>query len=536
MFQAAQQFDRVVELDQLCLHTAIEHYGKLNNKARLFLNFSPYSLAALSSNSFKIQQLLEHNQLSPNDVVLEVSERFPIENLSEFVRQLNELKAIGFGIAIDDLGTGYSGLKLWSEIQPDYVKIDRHFIDQLDQDAVKQSFVSSVVHLCEQLDCEVIAEGIETQGELNLVRALGIHYGQGYLLGKPNPLANFHVPKPEQERTLQNQNNAFEGTVDELHEYIPPITPHTLLRDVGDLFMSRPNLLSIPIVENDLPIGLIHRWRVLEVFSAQYGRTLHERKPAADFMQQDPLIFDRTQSIEAASKEITKDEDSNLRQHFIVTDKGRYIGLANTKSLLKSITDIQIKKARYANPLTLLPGNVPIDEHIQCLIEKGKPFSLAYVDINYFKPFNDHYGYRRGDAVIRWLGQLLEQFSAPSTFIGHVGGDDFVMVFEEDNMRIDCETVIKQFCQGRKKFYKEEDLFNNYVEGTDRQGKPCKFPLLGLAIGGVPYKMIAPTQGEDIAQLAALAKKQAKASRNSQFVQLEIKSSYANENRLGQSA
>ena len=516
MFQAAQQFDRVYELDALCLETAITHYGKLNQQAQLFLNFSPVSLFMLADTSSSILEHLLANNLSPANVVLEVSERFPIENLAEFVQQLNQLKELGFGIAIDDLGTGYSGLKLWSEIQPDYVKIDRHFIHQLDQDAVKQSFVSSVVHLCEQLDCEVIAEGIETLGELNLVRSLGIHFAQGFLLGKPNPLANFIIPKAEQEKNGLKSSN-LEGTVEELHEYIAPISPHALLRDVGDIFMSRPDVLSIPVVENNYPVGLIHRWRVLEVFSAQYGRTLHERKTAAEFMQQDPLIFDRTTAIETASKEITKDDDSYLRQHFIVTDKGRYIGLVNTKNLLKSITEIQIKKARYANPLTLLPGNVPIDEHIQQLIDRNKQFSLAYVDINHFKPFNDQYGYRRGDSVIRWLGNLLEEHCEPSTFVGHVGGDDFVLVFENENMQMDCEIIVQQFCFGRRKFYQEQDLKRGYVEGTDRQGKHCNFPLLGLAIGGVPYALIRQSNGQQIAELAALAKKQAKAAGTSRF-------------------
>lgn len=527
MFQAAQQFDQVEELDSLCLKTAIAHYGQLNEDARLFLNFSPASLSMLSQTSGTMLEFLKHHNLSPQHVVLEVSERFPIENLSEFVQQISALKKLGFGIAIDDLGTGYSGLKLWSEIHPDFVKIDRHFIHQIDQDAVKQSFVSSVIHLCEQLDCEIIAEGIETLGEMNLVRSLGIHFAQGFLLGKPSPIASFAIPKNEQDKSTK-QSSAFEGTVEELHNYVAPLSPHTLLRDVGDIFMSRSDLLSIPIVEDGYPTGLIHRWRVLEVFSAQYGRTLHERKPASEFMQQDPLIFDRTTAIETASKEITKDDDSYLRQHFIVTDKGRYIGLVNTKNLLKSITDIQIKKARYANPLTLLPGNVPIDEHIQQLVDREKEFSLAYVDINHFKPFNDQYGYRRGDAVIRWLGQLLEEFCAPSTFIGHVGGDDFVLVFEDDHMAVDCEMIIQQFCFGRRKFYEQEDLQRGYVVGTDRQGNHCHLPLLGLAIGGVPHSLIASSEEHNIAELAAMAKKQAKNSGSSQFIILQATAQFDN--------
>ena len=526
MFQAAQQLGRVLELDTVCIKTALSHYSKQNNRALLFLNFSPISLLALADQADEVIDKIQAENIQPNQIVLEVSERFPINDLSEFLTQLNRLKALGFGIAIDDLGTGYSGLKLWSEIQPDYVKIDRHFIHKIDQNPVKQSFVSSVAHLCEQLDCEIIAEGIETEGEMNIVRSLGIHLGQGFLLAKPHPVARFIMPKFDREEESRevgaDGNNDYEKTVDDLHEYVEPIGPTTSLREVGEIFKERSDLLSIPVVENGFPIGLIHRWRVLEIFSAQYGRILYERKVAMEFMQQDPLIFDRSQEIEGASKAITRADDSYLRQHFIVTDKGLYLGLANTKKLLKSITDIQIKKARYANPLTLLPGNVPIDEHIQTLLDQKRKFSVAYVDLNHFKPFNDQFGYRRGDAAIRWLGQLLERHTSRSTFVGHVGGDDFVLVFENDRMHQDCQAIIQDFTKGIRKFYGEGDLADNCVNGTDRQGKACRFPLLGLAIGGVPKEMINTTEGSDISVLAAKAKKLAKAADKSQFVQLGV--------------
>jgi EAL domain-containing protein (putative c-di-GMP-specific phosphodiesterase class I)/GGDEF domain-containing protein len=531
MFRAAQQFDKVLELDTICLRTALMHYIEQDNNALLFLNISPDSLLELADKSVELIRDISKNKIKPHQIVLEISERFPIHDLNEFICQLNRLKSLGFSIAIDDLGTGYSGLKLWSEIQPDYVKIDRHFIHKIDQNTVKQSFVSSVVHLCEQLNCEIIAEGIETRGEMDVIRSLGIYLGQGFLLGKPHPVANFTMPvfddEKQNESTCQRMerkrlqgHNDYEQTVDSLYEYIEPITPTMSLGEVGNIFKQRSDMLSIPVVKNGFPIGLIHRWRVLEIFSAQYGRILHERTSAIDFMQQDRLIFDRSQKIEGASKAITSADDNYLRQHFIVTDKGRYVGIVNTKKLLKSITGIQIKKARYANPLTLLPGNVPIDEHIQTLLDQKRGFSLAYVDLNHFKPFNDQFGYRRGDAIIRWLGKLLEEHTSQSTFVGHVGGDDFVLIFENDRMHQDCQNIINAFTSKVVEFYREGDLTNNYVNGTDRQGNPCRFSILGLAIGGVPKTMITTVNGIDIAALAAKAKKLAKVADRSQFVQL----------------
>ena len=87
--------------------------------------------------------------------------------------------------------------------------------------------------------------------------------------------------------------------------------------------------------------------------------------------------------------------------------------------------------ARYANPLTLLPGNVPIQEHIERLLQSQRPFAVAYCDLDHFKPYNDVYGYKRGDQVIQRLGRILVECAAPEVdFVGHIGGDDFIVVFE----------------------------------------------------------------------------------------------------------
>ena len=103
-----------------------------------------------------------------------------------------------------------------------------------------------------------------------------------------------------------------------------------------------------------------------------------------------------------------------------------------SRILLKRITELQIRNARYANPLTLLPGNVPINEHVEHLLENYLPFTACYFDLDNFKPFNDLYGYSRGDMVIRLLGTILQSACNPQCdFIGHIGGDDFMIIFPQ---------------------------------------------------------------------------------------------------------
>ncbi|WP_420589607.1 GGDEF domain-containing protein [Bacterioplanoides sp.] len=510
MFQAAQQFEQVPQLERLCLRSALFHFCHSDVDGLLFINITPQSLDQLAFEERLLLQRLEELAISPSQVVLEISERFPITQMDLFIDQIGRLKSLGFSIAIDDLGSGYSGLKLWSEVKPDFVKIDRHFIDRIDQDTVKQAFVTSVVDLCEQLKCEVIAEGIEQPAELQLIRSLGIHLGQGYLLGRPQIKPQVLTPSGERQEHRRRNGSPLEQPVSQLCQPATCVSADASLAEADELFRNDQQLMSIPVIENERPAGLLHRRKLLEMFALPYGRALYERKDVSLLMQQDPLIVDAAMSLEAVSKIITDDEDHYLRQHFIVTHMGRYQGVVNTKDLLKCITDSQIQKARYANPLTLLPGNVPIDEEIERRLRLNKRFHLCYVDLNFFKPYNDHYGYRQGDSVLRWLGKLLQQHCSQECFIGHVGGDDFIVITERDDFTALCADFIAAFDQGRRDYHNEQDWQRGYICGSDRNGNHGQFPLLGISIGIVPSSLIDDGSAQHMANLAAKAKKQAK--------------------------
>ena len=524
MFQAAHQFECIPQLETLCIRSAVRHFASLQLDGLLFLNICPQTLLTYASALTDMTEQLTNAGLSPSNVVLEVSERFPVENTDHLLDVISDLKELGYGIAIDDLGSGYSGLKLWSQIQPDFVKIDRHFIDRIDQDTVKQAFVTSVVHLCEQLHCEIIAEGIEQIGEMNLLRALGIHTGQGYLLGRPQLQPQVITPETVQDG-IGHGRNTIDQPIGNL--CLPATSIHSSMKllEAETLLDNNPMLMSVPVLENERPVGLLHRRRLLEIFAQPYGRALYERKTVLQVMQQDPLIVDCSMSIEAVSKIMTDDEDHYLRQHLIVTDQGQYLGIVNTKDLLKRITDSQIRKARYANPLTMLPGNVPIDEHIDALLCRHQSFNLLYADLNYFKPFNDHYGYRQGDNVLRWLGKLLQKFSSENIFVGHIGGDDFILITVKEDAAVLCRCILQEFEQLIAGFHTPDDWQRGYLSSTDRNGSPSRFPLLSLAIGVVPSSLIGDDDPQTLAELAALAKKYAKQKGSNHWHCLSIQDS-----------
>ncbi|KQA23868.1 EAL domain-containing protein [Vibrio metoecus] len=187
LFEAAEQCHRLPELEKICVHKAAAAWPTFGLNAQLFINLSPDMLLHSQHHQWELPQLMQRHHLSPHQVVFEISERTPALQLEELKSSIHHLQAQGFSIAIDDMGSGYSGLKLWSELQPDFVKIDRYFIHNIDSNPIKLKFVRSLVQLSQQLGCQLIAEGVETRSELLVIADLGIDLVQGYLFGHPQP-------------------------------------------------------------------------------------------------------------------------------------------------------------------------------------------------------------------------------------------------------------------------------------------------------------------------------------------------------------
>jgi diguanylate cyclase (GGDEF)-like protein len=138
-----------------------------------------------------------------------------------------------------------------------------------------------------------------------------------------------------------------------------------------------------------------------------------------------------------------------------------------------------------ASPLTGLPGNVRIDEELRNRLERGEKLALLHLDLDQFKAFNDRYGFLRGDAAINLLARLLVEAAAghPGTFVGHIGGDDFVAVTRPESLDALSQTVIDTFERERLVLYDPDDAARGHVEVVDRRGVARRYPLLSISIG-----------------------------------------------------
>jgi len=175
-----------------------------------------------------------------------------------------------------------------------------------------------------------------------------------------------------------------------------------------------------------------------------------------------------------------------------------------------------------ANPLTRLPGNISILDELSRKIAGGELFAVCYVDLDKFKAYNDTYGFERGDNVIRETARILlraaQEFGNPGDFVGHVGGDDFVVVTSLPKVDRLCSAIISQFDAATPSFYNETDLANGYIIAHDRQGAQRRFQLLSISIGVVTNEFRKIEHVAQIGEIGAELKAFAKSMTKSNYV------------------
>ncbi len=500
LFEAAARLGRLVELEHLIIRRAIQRFKQLGLPGQLFLNVTADTLLGAREHAAQLAAELAELGLPTSRVVIELTETRPIEDLAQLDDALQALRERGFRVALDDLGEGFASLRRWMQMRPDFVKIDRHFIVGIAQEPLKQQFVRSIVEMAVTSGCEVVAEGLEQEPDLDVLRRLGLSICQGYLFARPSatPRASLsaqwsgRLAADAQPRLLQNDlalplDQGAITSAAQLARRGLTVTPDTNCRRIVDLFHRDDQLLAVPVLdEQHRPIGLLRSLHVLKRSTERYFMDIFDKRSCVELMDPHPLVFDVATPLRAMSEAMANLDERLLVDGFIVTRDGSYYGSGRSSDLLKAVSDLQVHAARYANPLTLLPGNVPIDNHLDRLIEAGETFTAVVWDIDHFKPFNDVYGYRIGDDIIRLAARVLTQAVDPQLdFVGHIGGDDFVMVLSSADWEARLARVCEAFDAGVRSFFSAQHLAAGGYVTLNRQNQPSFHPLPTISAGAV---------------------------------------------------
>ncbi|MDR3599858.1 MAG: EAL domain-containing protein [Desulfosporosinus sp.] len=463
LFPFAEKIGQLYPIETLCRRHAITAYPTIaRNKEMLFLNINPQVLIDAKFASGHTRKLLSEKGLSPEDVVLEITERSAIEDFSTFRNALDHYRNQGYLIALDDVGAGYSSLQSVAELHPDFLKIDRSLIQGVNADPIKWALLETFVTFSKRIGCRIIAEGVETAEEMRTVVQLEVDYVQGFFVAMPaftrepiNPAVMGILNLAQQLKSI-DQNPILS-----MVEPLPLFDTNILINSVETYFREHPHQWLVGVTEESRLVGVMQRDRLFASLGTRYGIPLYLERTVSVLMDTNPLIVEDTTPLEVVSSLAMQRSEDQLYDGIIVANQRQTIGMVSVANLIKAMSERQIKLAQGANPLTGLPGNLRIDQEIRQHLERGLSFGIIYVDLNKFKYYNDLYGFQQGDAAIKMLSDVLLNASsktAEETFVGHIGGDDFITISAPSDLEKLAAAILTQFEQACEQLSGTENL------------------------------------------------------------------------------
>jgi EAL domain-containing protein (putative c-di-GMP-specific phosphodiesterase class I) len=190
LFDAAIKHHLLVELDRVCRNKALLFSNRLPARSKVFVNTLPATIRDPEFQGKHLIELLERANITPDRIVIEITEKLVIDNLSLFQDTMAYFTDLGMSLAVDDVGSGYSGLETISKLKPSYLKVDMSLVQGVHTSMINRELLEAIISLGRGIGAKVIAEGIEKPEELKTLRTIGIDYGQGYLLGRPDLMFN----------------------------------------------------------------------------------------------------------------------------------------------------------------------------------------------------------------------------------------------------------------------------------------------------------------------------------------------------------
>jgi len=401
------------------------------------------------------------------------------------------------------------------------------------------------------LKLNVIAEGVETVEQLEFLRLRKCQQVQGYYFARPldpkqfeafieqgTSVADISVSTPDVSsgsiiidplfcRMAPQQTDSIDmpQALTSCAEYlgdisisVSPANPGDNLAAVLKRFQSDPALLVLPVVDDGRAVGIINRSTFLEehiIGMNGFGYHINHSRKMRDLMAPIMLTLETDVRIREAAQVIQSQELDVRVDNICVTWSGIYHGIVDVNRFISAITDINLTLAKGANPLTGLPGNESIQREINERLQTGEDFDIAYIDIDNFKPFNDYYGFQRGDVVIKAIGEIISEVirsmgAGFSCFCGHIGGDDFIIITGTYHAEYISSQVIKALEEHLIVFHGEKDFSAGSYSAVNRKGEEETFGLLSLSIGIVNTRLTPVSSYAELASVSTEVKKAAK--------------------------
>ncbi|MFE2828637.1 EAL domain-containing protein [Streptomyces sp. NPDC059271] len=420
------QARRDPELDGRLAALAIRAAARRETLLPLHVNVFAGTLADLGRLSALLREVREAGRL-PWEVMVDVGPPYTHVPQRALLDAVAAVRAEGFRICADGVGDGDVPLRLLTDLAPELMKLDVSLLS-------RPAAVRAMRTLCEQLGALLSVEGVETEHQCAAAASAGAQLAQGELFAPPSrlPSADVYVP------TLSRSAGAAPRTGPPVRQFVRPaaLLPATAsASQVRALLTGSPEVSGVLLVDpSGIPLRSVHRSRFLLSMSGRYGHALYADRPAARLG--DPP---RTVGVDATAWEVLDvvadgDRDRTSDDVAVVDRYGRCVGVVRLADLVRALSESRVEEAAGLNPLTRLPGSDAITGEVDRRIAAGQAFALSWLDIDHFKQVNDGAGFAAGDELIRAVGRALQVVASEATRVGHIGGDDFLVLTDPDGL------------------------------------------------------------------------------------------------------
>jgi EAL domain-containing protein (putative c-di-GMP-specific phosphodiesterase class I)/GGDEF domain-containing protein len=516
LFGAAQEAGVSLELNILCIQEILRAFSRHALEGNLFLNVSPQLIIQRGFEQERAARFMRELGLDASRIVIELTEDYPTVDFRFVHESLMLYRSMGFRVAIDDLGEGFASLRLWSELRPEYVKADKHFVRGIARDPVKLQFLKAIQHIALSSGSQVIAEGIEGEEDFRVAKDIGISCGQGWFIGRPAARPNTRLPDEAQAAYADARlpvlaaprlRAGTEPGAQDLVHAIAPVAPGDSLGHAFERLSASPGIASLPVVREGTVVGVLSRTRV-EILAAGLDAARQLERPCAEVLDPAPIKVDASLDLGDLTALLVESDARRVADGFVITTQGRYLGMGRTVDVMRALQSSRVLAARYTNPLTLLPGQVPINEHLERLLKGRSAFTAWFIEIDQMRGLNDCVGFEKGDALIHATARLLETVGRPGVdFAGHIAGSRFVMLVQSEDWAERSERLLALFAEALVTHLPGDAIDRGYFAARTRDGRDHVRPLPKLGVGILP---VLPGVFETRHEVMAAAKRAAK--------------------------
>jgi len=526
LFDHAHTEKALPQVEMLLRKKAIKKFADLlkQEKMKLFFNTDARVLNAETSQDATVAVLKQYS-LTGESLCFEISGKNKPDNFDEMAGILKTYRSQGVKIAIDGYGMGGVDLHTLYFIEPDFIKVDRFFIKDIEKDSKKKLFVSNIVEVAHYLGSTVVAVGVETKEEYHVCRDIGCDMIQGYLVQAPEEKWTWLRTQYQRIHLLsqthrEKKSDGDQELINAEIEKIEPVLNETDIFEVFKRFKQKKEVSFFPVInKNGEPLGIIRENSFKDYAYSRFGNELLQNpafgKTIDKFIGKFPIADIRTPT-EKILEIYSRNEHI---EGILIVDKMKYAGFLSAASLLKVLNEKNLSAAKDQNPLSKLPGNTLIYEYISKAVRDTKSgYLFVYFDFENFKSYNDKYGFRQGDRVILLFSDMLKKvFKSSDSFIAHAGGDDFFMGFSQassDKIFRDVKTLLKSFHRDVESFYDPVSIKKGYIISWKGEGKMESVPLLkaNAVILELPAERTQVFSVSEIAQFAVQLRQKAKDS------------------------